>query len=226
MPGDNEYRLLTLADVEQAAGVMSQAYQDDPLVNFMLPKQRSRIKTLYKFFHIIGEFSIKNQRVYGTGNPLQGVAYWQFPGQADLSISLKSLAKLVPLLFTSYTTGYLRARAVTSQIDVLHKKYAPEAHFYLDNLGVLPSARGKGLSSRLLRPVLAMADAQKTIAYTDTVTEANVAFYEHFGFECLEACPVQGTGLIVWGLLRTPRYTYTPDHNAQPAPFSRCARPL
>jgi hypothetical protein len=31
-----------------------------------------------------------------------------------------------------------------------------------------------------------MADAQKTIAYTDTVTRSNVALYEHFGFQCVE----------------------------------------
>lgn len=84
----------------------------------------------------------------------------------------------------------------------MHKKYAHEPHFYLDNIGVLPSARGQGLSSKLIRPFLERADSQKTIAYTDTVTRSNVALYEHFGFQCVEESAVSGTGLTVWALRR------------------------
>ncbi len=47
-----------------------------------------------------------------------------------------------------------------------------------------------------------MADAQKTIAYTDTVTRSNVALYEHFGFQCVEESAIPGTGLTVWALRR------------------------
>ena len=75
------YRLLTLFDVEQAARVISQAFVDDPLCAFMLPLRRTRIKTLYKFFRALGEVSIENNRSYGVGDPLQGVAYWKLPNQ-------------------------------------------------------------------------------------------------------------------------------------------------
>lgn len=85
---------------------------------------------------------------------------------------------------------------------MLHKKYANEPHFYLDNIGVLQSARGKGLSSKLIRPFLEMADARKMIAYTDTVTRSNVALYEHFGFKCREEVTIPGTGITVWALCR------------------------
>ncbi len=47
-----------------------------------------------------------------------------------------------------------------------------------------------------------MADAQKTIAYTDTVTRSNVALYEHFGFQSMEESAIPGTGLTVWALRR------------------------
>ncbi len=89
-----------------------------------------------------------------------------------------------------------------NQTEALHAKYADEPHFYLDNIGVMPSARGKGLSSKLIRPILEMADSQKTIAYTDTVTRSNVALYEHFGFQCVEERAIPGTGLTVWALRR------------------------
>jgi ribosomal protein S18 acetylase RimI-like enzyme len=205
MNNNANYRLLTLPDVEPAARVISQAFMEDPLSVFMLPFRSTRAKTLYTFFRAYGEVNIKNQRGYGVGEPLQGVAYWKFPDQADLSISVKSLSILLPLLFSLYPLGYLKARAILKQIDALHQKYADAQHFYLDNIGVLPAARGQGMSSRLIRPFLEKADAAKVIVYTDTVTRSNVGLYEHFGFECVEECPIAGTGITVWALRRPAR---------------------
>ena len=90
MDSSSEHRLLTLSDVEPAARVIAQAYVDDPLCAFMLPIRRTRTKTLYKFFRVMGEVSIRHQRGYGVGDPLQGVAYWKFPDQESMSISVKS----------------------------------------------------------------------------------------------------------------------------------------
>jgi len=197
-----EYRQLTLADVEPAAQVIAQAFVDDPLTSFMLPFKATRVKSLVRFFRVYGEISIKNQRGFGVGEPLQGIAYWKFPNQDSMSISVKSLGKFLPILFTMYPIGYFRAKKILERIDTFHTKHANEPHFYLDNLGVLTSARGKGFSSKLIRPFLEMADTQKVIAYTDTVTESNVRLYEHFGFECVEKSRVANTGITVYALRR------------------------
>jgi ribosomal protein S18 acetylase RimI-like enzyme len=199
------YRLLTLSDVDPAAQVIAQAFVDDPLCVFMLPFRSTRTKTLFTFFRAYSEVNIKNQRGFGVGEPLQGVAYWKFPDQSDLSISVKSISIFLPLLFTFYPLGYLRARAVLKQIDTLHQKHTGAPHFYLDNIGVLPASRGQGLSSKLIRPFLEKADAEKVEVYTDTVTRSNVRLYEHFGFECVEECVIAGTGITVWALLRPAR---------------------
>jgi len=200
-----EHRQLTLSEVEQAAQVIAQAFVDDPLTSFMLPFKRGRLQTLLKFFRLYGEVNIKNGRGFGAGEPLQGVAFWKFPAQASLSVSVKSLGKFLPVLFTMYPIGYFRAKKILERIESLHTKYANEPHFYLDNLGVLASARRQGLASRLIRPLLQMADSQRVIACTDTVTEANVPLYEHFGFECVEHSLVASTGITVYALRRMPR---------------------
>ena len=199
---NNEYRQLTLADVEAAAQVIARSFMQDPLISYVLPFKATRQKTLLKFFRAYGEMSIKNGRGFGVGDPLQGVAYWKFPEQKPMSISVKSLGKFLPLLFTLYPIGTFRARRITEQIDLLHAKHASEPHFYLDNLGVMPSAQGRGFSSKLIRSFLSMADEQKVIAYTDTVTKSNVPFYEHFGFECVETSEVASTGITVYALRR------------------------
>ena len=197
-----DFRLLTLSDVDSAAGVISHAFIDDPLCAFMLPFRKTRVSAMFKFFRAYGEISIKNKRVYGAGQPLQGVAYWKFPDQADLSISFKSLGKFLPLLFTWYPVGLFRARAILAHIDRMHQKYAHQPHFYLDNIAVLATARGQGLSSKLIRPILELADAQKAIVYTDTENPANVPLYQHFGFQVMEVAKVGRTGVTVWALRR------------------------
>jgi len=199
---NSNFRSLTLSDVEQAAHVISEAFVDDPLCSFMLPFRRTRVKTLRKFFRAYGEVNIKNNRGYGFGEPLQGVAYWKSPNQDNVSISVKSLTLFLPLLFTFYPVGYFRAKEIMQQIDMLHGKYADEPHYYLDNMGIVPVARGKGISSKLIRPILEMADSHKVITYTDTVTLANVALYEHFGFQCVEERSIRSTGITVWALRR------------------------
>ncbi len=54
---------------------------------------------------------------------------------------LTPLGKFVPLLFTAYPVGLVRARAVLDRIDALHENHADGTHFYLDNPGVLPASR-------------------------------------------------------------------------------------
>ena len=206
VPSPNlDLRKLTLADVDPAADVMAQAYVDDPLCSLILPIRRTRTKTLYKLFRVLGALSVREERVYGIGDPLEAVAYWRAPGQPGLSVSVRSIGIFIPLIFTLYPIGLMRARAINDQIDKMHKKYVQEPHFYLDNIGVLPSSQGRGLSSKLIRPTLEQADSKGVVVYTDTVTQGNVALYERFGFECVDEASVSGTGITIWALRRPGR---------------------
>ena len=200
---NSDFRQLALSDVEQAADVISQAFINDPLCAYMLPYKQTRLTTLRKFFRAYGEVNISNQRGYGVCEPLKGVAFWMEPNHTDVSIRVKSLSIFLPLLFTYYPIGYIRARAILKQIDHLHQKYTDGPHYHLDNIGVLPSNQGEGLSSRLIRPFLSKADAEKAIVYTDTVTRANVGLYEHFEFQTMDECPIVGKGITIWALRRT-----------------------
>jgi ribosomal protein S18 acetylase RimI-like enzyme len=196
-------RPLTLTDAENAARVISLAFMDDPLIKFMLPFKRTRFQTLYKYFRPMTAISIGNGKVYGVGEPLQGVAYWKAPEQKSMAVSVKNLIHFLPLLLTLFPIGFLRAKKLVEKTEAMHTRYADEPHYYLENLGVVESARGQGFASRLIHPILARADQQKVIAYTDTVNPANVPLYEHFGFQCVEAAPIREIGITVFALRRS-----------------------
>ena len=202
MPMTREHRQLTLSDLEPMAQVLARAFSEDPLVSFILPNAKTRVKTIAKFFRAMGRLNIRAGSAFGIGEPLQGVAVWSFPNKPEASVTPKDIVTFLPVLFSPYAIGVRRARAILSQIDANHKKHASEPHFYLDNLGVLASARGQGLSSKLIRPFLETADSQKVIAYTDTVTKSNVPLYQHFGFELVEENLIAGTGITTYELHR------------------------
>lgn len=200
---DLKYRQLSLSDLEAMTQVFAQSFEEDPLVSFILPNSKTRLKTASKFFRAVGRLAIQNEQAFGVGEPLQAAAIWNFPNQ-NLSAKPKDLIAFLPLLFSYYPIGARKAKAIFKQIEANHKKHASQPHFYLDNLGVLASSRGQGLSSQLLGPFLEMADQQGVSAYTDTVTKSNVALYEHFGFACVEENFIEETGITVYALLKRP----------------------
>ena len=199
---DSKYRQLNLSDLEAMTQVFAQSFEEDPLISFILPKQKTRVKTVSKFFRAMGRIAIQNGLAFGISNPLEGVAIWNFPDKPNNSATIKDFFNFMPLLFSSYPFGARKAKAIFKQIEANHHQFASEPHFYLDNLGVLKSARGKGISSKLIRPFLEMADEQRLITYTDTVTKSNVPLYKHFGFECVDESFIEETGITVYALLR------------------------
>jgi ribosomal protein S18 acetylase RimI-like enzyme len=198
-----DYRLLTHSDIERAADIMSQAFVDDPLYKFMLPFTKTRLRTLRKFFRVYGKVYINNQRGYGTGDPLEGVAFWTLPAQPAVVIRLRSPSILLPLLFTPFPIGYLRARPIRRKFFELQKLYDTEPHYYLNYIGVLSSSRGKGIASKLIRPFLEKADSENIPVYLDTSNRSNLALYHHFGFHCMEETTVANTGIIIWAMRRS-----------------------
>ena len=99
-------------------------------------------------------------------------------------------------------TAYHRFDTYMGYADKLHKRHAPESHWYLWAVGVDPPSQGKGIGSRLLQPVLARASADGTACYLETGIERNIRFYEKHGFKVVGQGRVPKQGLGVWAMLR------------------------
>jgi len=93
-------------------------------------------------------------------------------------------------------------RYLGEYIDTVHKRLAPFEHWFLQTIGVDPQFKGKGYAGRLLRSMLARIDEEGLPCYLETLNEANVSLYEHFGFRVLEKSTIPGTNLTNWAMLR------------------------
>ena len=79
-----------------------------------------------------------------------------------------------------------------------------EQHWYLVSMGTQPERQGQGLGSAVLAPILERCDQAGQLAYTETSTPANVAFYRGHGFDTITEIRVSGGGPPVWPMLRRP----------------------
>jgi ribosomal protein S18 acetylase RimI-like enzyme len=197
-----ECRLLTTADLERMANIMSEAFVDDPLYAFMLPNKKTRLRSLNKIFIALSKVNIEKRRAFGVGEPLVGVAYLRMPSRPDMKASMKSPSNFLRPLLTPFPFRHLRARVILKKMSELYKLYADEPHFYLEYIGVLPSAQGQGVASKLIRPLIEKADSEGVIVYLETVNRSNVALYQHYGFQCMEEATVPGTGVTIWAMRR------------------------
>jgi len=78
----------------------------------------------------------------------------------------------------------------------------PEPVWYVQALSVTPAGQGRGLGAALLGQVLAKSDATSVPCYLDTGKQANVAYYQRFGFALLDERVLWQDGPTIWRLQR------------------------
>lgn len=116
--------------------------------------------------------------------------------------------------------------AVWSEMDQMEQRFGPEAyrrfteayryfehihhqcmagpHWYLALLGVSPRLQGQGIGGALLTPVFQRADQEDLPCYLETFVSDNVSFYEHRGFQVVEAGVEPQSRVAFWAMKREP----------------------
>jgi len=200
--GNKQFRLLSIVDLERAILVQSSAFNNDPFWQYLIPNPEKRTKMLPQFFSVFLKVNIHNGTAYGISTPIEGVAVWSAPNQKSIDLSGFIGSDLVKLSLNGFLFPFLKAFKIFIRFENMQKKHAPNPHYYLNTIAVLPESQGKGLASKLIRPFLEKADEESVAAYTETMTLANVGLYEHFGFHCVEQYHVPKTELNIWALYR------------------------
>jgi ribosomal protein S18 acetylase RimI-like enzyme len=90
----------------------------------------------------------------------------------------------------------------------LHRRHAPDRHWYLSQLGVEPERQGQGVGSALVGGMLSRIEADHLLCYLETANAANLAFYRRHGFQVVADGTVKSGGVPsevhLWAMLRPP----------------------
>jgi ribosomal protein S18 acetylase RimI-like enzyme len=193
---------LNKSDIKRAADMLSRAFWNYPVSTYAYPDELVRGKRLPYFFQYILHYCTRYGEVYTASHEMEGIAIW-LPSENFPMTFVKLLRSVpLPLFFGLGWESGQRMKSFGDYIDGVHKLLTPYKHWFLQTIAVDPQFQGKGYAGKLLRPMLARMDEECLPCYLETIDEANVSLYEHFGFKVVEKSAVPKTNLTNWAMLR------------------------
>lgn len=184
------------ADVPAIAGVVADAFADEPYWCWAVPEPARRARAVAAFYGAdLDEFVARGLTdVVLEGERVVAAAVWC--RSTDPPAGERGLAAVGA---ADPEAADAAARALAAMSGMV----PPEPHLYLDVLAVVPDRQGAGLGSRALAAGLARADATGSPCYLETTRPANLPLYERHGFA--RRTTLAWADLHVWGLLRPAR---------------------
>ena len=190
-------------DLDRLAEVAADAYQNYPLHNWF-----TKGKYDAKASKLIMEISLKTMTedavIYADSEEINGFAVWLpfgFTGSKTLPFLLNGGLRLI------LQSGFgIIGRLLTYETYAmgLKKEFTDHYDWYLYNLSIKKEAQGKGLASKLMRPMLGFCDDEKMVAYLETNKESNVGLYRHYGFNLMKEEPIPKTPVLHYAMVRYP----------------------
>ena len=197
--------LVQKKDLERLAEVSADAYQDYPLHNWF-----TKGKYDAKAAKLLMEVSLKSMTedavIYADSEEMNGFAAW-LPFGFTGNKTLPFLANGGLRLFLHSGFG-LVGRLLTFENYAMNLKKTFTDHYdwYLFNLSIRKDAQGKGLASKLMRPMLQFCDDERMVAYLETNKEANVGLYRHYGFDLMKEEQIPKSTVMHYAMVRKPIY--------------------
>jgi ribosomal protein S18 acetylase RimI-like enzyme len=191
-------REATEQDIPAMADMLSRAFHEDPIVEWVFQDEQIRPKYTRRFFAGRARVLI-GQREIHLADDGAAAAMWARPDEwRDPPLqALKELAILVP----GVGRRVMHVMRGLVRVEAHHPK---PPHWYLAVLGTEPDRQGEGLATALLKGVLEDCDSNEVPAYLETGTERNVAFYTRHGFKVREELRLP-KGPPIWLMWREPR---------------------
>ena len=195
--------LVEKKDLDRLALVAADAYQDYPLHNWF-----TKGKYDAKASRLLMQVSLKTMTedavIYADSEEMNGFAAW-LPFGFTGNKALPFLANGGLRLFLHTGFGLIgRLQTYETYAMNLKKEFTDHYDWYLFNLSIKKEAQGKGIASKLMRPMLNFCDEENMMAYLETNKGQNVGLYQHFGFELMREEHIPKTNVMHYAMARKP----------------------
>lgn len=188
----------------ELAEISADAYKNYPLHNWVMSGDYNN-KTSELIMQISLRSLVKDAVVYADSEEMNGFAVWLPPGfdgnkiipfilNGGMGLILRYGPKIIKrlLAYEGYAMG--QKKQLTNNED-----------WYLYNLSIRGDAQGKGIATKLLRPMLNFCDKKQKVAYLETNKQSNVGLYEHFGFELAKQGVIPNSEVLHYSMVRRPK---------------------
>ena len=190
-------------DLDRLARVAADAYRDYPLHNWLTAgKYDARASELIMLISL--KTMTEDAVIYADSEELNGFAAWLpfgFSGNKTLPFLLNGGLELI---FHSGLGIIDRLLTYENYAMGLKKQFTENYDWYLYNLSIRKDAQGKGIASKLMRPMLQFCDDERMVAYLETNKESNVGLYKHYGFDLMKEELIPKTPVMHYAMVRNP----------------------
>jgi GNAT superfamily N-acetyltransferase len=191
-------RVAGQADLDQLSVALADAFEDDPVFTWLLPRSDQRRARLVRFFGLeLRHIVFPAGRVFTT-DELPGASL-ELPTDA-WKMPVREQVRHGPAFMQVFGTRLGHAMAL---ITLMERRHLREPHYYIPYVGVAPPNQGRGLGTTLMRPTLDRCDREGVPAYLEATSERNVALYLRLGFEHLDEIRLGGSPPL-WRMRRPP----------------------
>ena len=192
-------------DLDRLAEIAADAYRDYPLHNWFTKGNYDAVAS-----KLIMQISLMTMTedaiIYADSEEMNGFAIWLpfgFSGSKTLPFLLNGGLKLI---FHSGLGIIGRLLTYETYAMNLKKEFTDNYDWYLYNLSIKKEAQGKGIASKLMRPMLQFCDDERMVAYLETNKEANVGLYKHYGFDLVKEEQIPKSTVMHYAMVRNPIY--------------------
>lgn len=198
--------LVTSKDLDRMAEIAADAYQDYPLHNWLTGGKYDKVAS-----KLIMQITLKTMTedavIYADSEEMNGFAVWLpwgFTGSKTIPFLVSGGLELI----LHSGLGIIgRLLTYENYAMSLKKEFTDNYDWYLYNLSIKKDAQGKGIASKLMRPMLQFCDDEKMVAYLETNKETNVGLYRHYGFDMMREEPIPKTPVTHYAMVRKPMPT-------------------
>lgn len=187
------------ADVPALRDMLVGAFATDPVHRWLLPTEGERRWGSPRVFDAVLRQGLRKGVLLCTDDR-SGAALW-VPPVPGRETGLQHATFYARMAVASVRRP-VRALRVGATLDRIRPALP---HWYLFVLGVDARRRGHGVSAALMDPVLALCDAEGTLAYLESSNRDNLPVYERRGFRVQGEVPVAPGSPPLWPMQRPPR---------------------
>jgi ribosomal protein S18 acetylase RimI-like enzyme len=173
-------RRATLADTDRLARLLTSAFLNDPIMDWIARPGPKRAAGLSAFFAmLLQRRAIPAGEVWMSDNG-SACAMWLPPGAPAGPTGFVQQMRTLPLFVK--LCGFERLSRGSAMSDAMRAAHPHERHFYLFFIAVDPALQGQGLGAAILDATLARIDAAGQPAYLENSNPRNTRLYERAGF--------------------------------------------
>jgi ribosomal protein S18 acetylase RimI-like enzyme len=181
------------------ADILTQAFADDPLLNWFANPSGARPGAIRKLLTMIADVSVSAAETYVTADR-NGVVIWEPPGKQIISFIQ---GPLMPIKLMQ-VVGMRHIKKITEFLLYIESQRPRDPHMHLSFIGVRPESQRHGLGGLLLEPMLQHCATNGLPVYLENSQEKNLSFYEKRGFEITKEWQCRGARPTVWLMIKHP----------------------